>query len=786
VYRSLALTTALHLTHREEMATESGRRRLLTDDRLPGLVGLDHRDGAVAFPSHIRVEPAGVIPLSRLAGEATREVFARTGYFRDKVVFVGLLSRGSRDMFRTVRSGPDDVPGVMLHAALVQTLCSGRGVRTAGAATRVMLVIAALVFGLVAGCARPGRRSRVPGAMAVAGAGACACACAAAQVIWLLPLPLVSLIVVAAGSAALARAPATRAPDAPATPVESARKGAPDAIAAPAKLPGTTVTAPDAAIPAGKPAGTLEELDALVRSATGGRYGELRTLSRGGMGQIFLARDGRMDRSVVVKTLSADLVLGPVEFRQRFARESRLQARVAAAGLPVILETHADGPQPFVVMEFVEGEHLQALLSRRGPMPAREALALGAELAAMLSVLHHHRVWHRDLKPLNLMIDRTGRLRLLDLGLATTEGEEALTRAGRTMGTPGYMSPEQERGEPCQAPADIYSFGAVLHELLTGRRPVPGLRSDPIDFAAHPSPEPLLAAATPAPAAELVLRCLAPAAADRPRSFRWLARILAAEGAIVERWRRTVEGDRAEFAAATPPDEAATGTGVTPAGAATGRWQRVMDRHRVPVVSRLPITRASSETSCRAPNISAESTREPPRRMMRRQRSSGPTPGASKTRCEIATFPRSGRAIVVSVGAALAGLAGRVALVALAGAALSTSGRPEAEPPPSYPAPPALACAMGSPGRSTPPLPPRPSRLSPAPSKASTAVCLACARISSRVGAFLGWAGRPSFSAFSGERAAAGRLIAASRRPPVRTHKSGRPAHGGRAVGGGG
>jgi Tol biopolymer transport system component len=204
------------------------------------------------------------------------------------------------------------------------------------------------------------------------------------------------------------------------------------------------------------------------------------------MGEVYKAKDTRLDRFVAVKVLPAQFAKDP-DLLARFDREAR---SVAALNHPNILALHdfeRQGDLAYAVMELLEGESLRARLSQ-GPLPPRKAVELAIQLARGLSAAHEKGVIHRDLKPENLWLTNDGRLKILDFGLAkqvfrpegpmhsqlATEGfptsSAGSTEQGMVLGTVGYMSPEQVRGETVDARTDIFSFGAVLYEMLTGAR----------------------------------------------------------------------------------------------------------------------------------------------------------------------------------------------------------------------------------------------------------------------------------------------------------------------------
>jgi eukaryotic-like serine/threonine-protein kinase len=180
-------------------------------------------------------------------------------------------------------------------------------------------------------------------------------------------------------------------------------------------------------------------------------------IGEGGMGEVFRAVDTRLGRAVAIKITDE-------RFSARFEREARA---ISALNHPNICTLYDVGPH-YLVMELVEGETLASRL-KEGPLPADMALYYGTQILAALAEAHEKGVVHRDLKPGNVMLTKTG-AKVLDFGLATLEGEATLTGERMVMGTPAYMAPEQREGKSADARSDIYAFGCVLYEMLTGAR----------------------------------------------------------------------------------------------------------------------------------------------------------------------------------------------------------------------------------------------------------------------------------------------------------------------------
>jgi Tol biopolymer transport system component len=210
-----------------------------------------------------------------------------------------------------------------------------------------------------------------------------------------------------------------------------------------------------------------------------GPYEILAPLGAGGMGEVYRARDTTLDRDVAVKVLPAELASDP-EALGRLEREARAVAQLSHPNILAIHDFGRQGDTAYAVMELLEGETLRARL-QQGALPARKSVDLAVQMAEGLAAAHEKGIVHRDLKPENVFVTGEGRVKLLDFGLAkqTSPGSDADSRLqtasrrtgpGTVMGTVGYMSPEQVRGEAADHRSDIFSFGVVLHEMLTGKQ----------------------------------------------------------------------------------------------------------------------------------------------------------------------------------------------------------------------------------------------------------------------------------------------------------------------------
>jgi serine/threonine protein kinase len=230
------------------------------------------------------------------------------------------------------------------------------------------------------------------------------------------------------------------------------------------------------------PVGPGSQLDA---------YEVVAPLGKGGMGEVWLARDRKLNRQVAIKVLPPDLTQDPSRVA-RFQQEARAASALNHPNVGTIhaLGETADGQQ-FIAMEFVEGETLRQRLAGR-PVTRREALDLAVQVASALSAAHAAGVVHRDVKPENVMVRRDGIVKVLDFGLAKlapvgheradahTTHAVVRTDAGSVVGTVDYMSPEQARGQPVDARTDVWSLGVLLYELVAGRRPFAGQSSSEV------------------------------------------------------------------------------------------------------------------------------------------------------------------------------------------------------------------------------------------------------------------------------------------------------------------
>lgn len=197
-------------------------------------------------------------------------------------------------------------------------------------------------------------------------------------------------------------------------------------------------------------------------------------IGQGGMGVVLKVWDEELHRPLAVKLLSPMLASNGAA-RQRFFREAQAAAAVVHPNIVPIYTVATEGVLPYLVMPFVAGGNLQQRLDREGPLPISEILSVGVQIAEALVAAHRLGLVHRDIKPANILLDEGGhRVLLSDFGLARTIDDASLTNSGMVAGTPQYMSPEQARGAAIDHRSDLYSLGAVLYAMATGRPPVRG------------------------------------------------------------------------------------------------------------------------------------------------------------------------------------------------------------------------------------------------------------------------------------------------------------------------
>ena len=201
-----------------------------------------------------------------------------------------------------------------------------------------------------------------------------------------------------------------------------------------------------------------------------GDYQILNELGSGGMGRVYRVRNVISDRIEAMKVLLPDLV-GRQELATRFLREIKLMASLNHPNIAQLRTAFTANNQLVMIMEYVEGSTLADRLEKHGPIPVPEALNYIGQVLDALSYAHHQHVIHRDIKPANIMVTPDGAVKLMDFGIARAGDGHSLTMTGTTLGSLGYMSPEQVQGEATDARSDLYSVGVSLYEMVTGQRP---------------------------------------------------------------------------------------------------------------------------------------------------------------------------------------------------------------------------------------------------------------------------------------------------------------------------
>src|SRR5450432_3945551 len=269
-----------------------------------------------------------------------------------------------------------------------------------------------------------------------------------------------------------------------------------------------------------------------------GPYEVVALLGTGGMAEVYRARDTRLGRDVAIKVVSEDLA-GDGALLERFEREAKLAASLSHPNIVALHDVGFHDGKPYFVTELLQGETLRERLAK-GPIPLPKALEWAAQMAQGLAAAHERGIVHRDLKPENVFITRDGHVKLLDFGIAklveaaqaatphglldeTVSPSGSSTGTGMVLGTPGYMSPEQVRGDPVDARTDFFSLGAVLYEMLCGKRAFAAGSIVESGYAIlHADPEPL-PGTVPVAVAQVVQRCLEKDPARRFHSARDLA-----------------------------------------------------------------------------------------------------------------------------------------------------------------------------------------------------------------------------------------------------------------------
>lgn len=279
-----------------------------------------------------------------------------------------------------------------------------------------------------------------------------------------------------------------------------------------------------------------------------GNYRIVEKLGEGGMGVVYKAIETHLDRPVAIKALSPQLCGNP-ELVERFRAEARAQGQMNHPNVATLYTFFVQDGAAYMVMEYVDGEAFDRMVKRRGPIPASEALPAFRQALAGVGYAHRLGILHRDIKPSNIMVNREGIAKVMDFGLAKISGDRSLTATGVRLGTVYYMSPEQILNRPADIRSDIYSLGATLYEILTGRVPFQGDSDFHILNAHVNTPPPLLSgvcANISGSTEQAVLKALAKNPEDRFQSAEEFAAALEHESDAVSPFAVTAAGMPAE------------------------------------------------------------------------------------------------------------------------------------------------------------------------------------------------------------------------------------------------
>jgi len=369
-----------------------------------------------------------------------------------------------------------------------------------------------------------------------------------------------------------------------------------------------------------------------------GKY-ELLDYLGGGMSRVYRARDTLINRIVCVKILTEK---ADADAKARFLQEARVAGSLSHDNVIRVYDFGEDAEgNPYMVMEFLEGEDLRHLMKQGRTADLQWKLKAALQIARALGHIHERKIIHRDIKPENIHVTQNGVVKLMDFGIAKSE-DVSLTRTGFTLGTPYYMAPEQVRGEAPSVQMDIYAYGVMTFELLTGIRPTDGDTVETIFYKVLYEPldlKPLDTASVPAPVRDIIARCTAKEPSQRPKSFAEVCSVL-----------EQVLGDAAPKVehATPPPAPLATGAVATVETAPSVAPHRVHPQQAPPAAAMDP-TLAAPVTPQPAANVPAAAGRV----------SAAPV-GAAASGTPAATYPeaaaRSRRRLATVAGALGAGL----------------------------------------------------------------------------------------------------------------------------------
>jgi eukaryotic-like serine/threonine-protein kinase len=305
----------------------------------------------------------------------------------------------------------------------------------------------------------------------------------------------------------------------------------------------------------------------------GGRYRLTRQIAVGGMGEVWAAHDESLDREIAIKVLREEFA-GDQGFLERFRTEARNAGSLSHSGIAALFDYGEQDGSAFLVMELVLGEPMSDLLEREPVLPPRRLLPILSQTARALHAAHQSGVVHRDVKPGNILLTPSGKVKITDFGVSLSSNQVPMTATGMVMGTAQYLSPEQAVGGPATAASDLYALGIIAYEASVGHRPFTGPTAVDIAVAHVNTAVPPLPPSVPQPLTALIMRLLAKDPAHRPGSAEELAGLLdaleaqtPADGAPPP--VTIVPGRAAHASRATAVDaplHAWSGTGATGAG----------------------------------------------------------------------------------------------------------------------------------------------------------------------------------------------------------------------------
>ena len=306
-----------------------------------------------------------------------------------------------------------------------------------------------------------------------------------------------------------------------------------------------------------------------------GRYELERLIGEGGMARVYAGRDLRLNRRVAIKIPHSHYLTDP-DFLSRFRHEAQAAAMLTHPNIVDVYDVGQDGDVHYLVMEYVEGTNLKAIIAHEAPLPIARAVDLAAQVARGLHAAHRAGLIHRDIKPQNIIVTPDGQAHISDFGVAKSPLSTALTETGVAFGTVDYLSPEQAQGRPATPLSDVYALGVVLYEMLTGRLPFTGDSALAVAMkhvTEPPVPPRQLVPAIPPGLEALVLRALAKDPAQRPASALEFAEALRAYDQAAKQETLVAPGLAAR-PADPPPRAPHAGLGrpaASPASGTTGR-----------------------------------------------------------------------------------------------------------------------------------------------------------------------------------------------------------------------